>query len=62
MREKNRIYPFCDEVANKWETVSDWRFGQLMVNFFSYLHSKKIDPFYVEDAQMMEYFSEFMGE
>lgn len=33
MRDPNRIYKFCNELANIWVTkCPDWRFGQLMMN------------------------------
>ena len=31
-RDMNRIQPFCDRLAKAWEKLTDWRFGQLMVN------------------------------
>lgn len=62
MRDADRIYPFCNEIAAKWSEVQDWRFGQLMMNFFSWIQDKTgADPFYIEDDKMMEYFKEFMG-
>ena len=43
MRDINRIEPFMNEVAGIWkEKFPDWRFGQLMSNFFCAFG----DPFY----------------
>lgn len=58
MRNPDRIYPFCTEMAILWkENFPDWRFGQLMINFLSWLGT---DPFYMEEDKMMEKFKEFI--
>lgn len=55
MRNTNRIRPFCNELATIWETsFPDWRFGQLMMNFLGEV-STKIDPFFPEEDEMLEY-------
>lgn len=62
MRDVNRISPFCNKIAEEWAELSDWRFGQLMVNFFSWVKSNYgLDVFYIEDDKMMELFKEFLG-
>lgn len=50
MRDPNRIPPLLYEVGKLWMKVPDQRFGQLLVN---YLLTGNIDPFYVEDDEML---------
>jgi len=51
MRNPDRIEPFLNEVGKVWrEKFPDWRFGQLMYNFFSVLG----DPFYYEEDELLE--------
>lgn len=61
MRDERRIKKFCNELAEIWEEeCPDWRFGQLIVNVFG---SMKIDPFFPEEDEMIEYFKNyFKGE
>lgn len=57
MRDVNRITPFLEEVGTIWkEKVPDWRFGQLMYNFFSAYG----DPFYWEDDSFLELFKKYL--
>lgn len=57
MRDSNRIYPIMCHIAEKWqEKCPDWRFGQIMSNFFSAYG----DPFYWEDNKLIEYFDKFI--
>ena len=52
MRDPNRIYPFCMELARLWSMHPDMRFGQLMCNMETWArigHQK--DMFYVEDEE-----------
>ena len=54
MRNSDRIYDFTYHLAELWEKYCpDWRFAQLMSNFYSYYKS---DLFYNEEAQFMEKF------
>ena len=40
MRNPNRIFPMMNEIASLWmATFPDWRFSQLMMNFFAWLLS-----------------------
>lgn len=58
MRNTGRIFPLCNEIAIMWADVCpDWRFTQLMNNFFSWMGS---DCFYVEDDRFLQKFKEFM--
>lgn len=59
MRDINRIDGFCQVIAEKWKTkCPDWRFGQLMINFLSWLG---YDPFYMEEDKFLAKFEEFMN-
>ncbi len=50
MRNRDRIEPFLMEIGEVWsEYFPDWRFGQLMFNFFSVLG----DPFYYEEDEFL---------
>lgn len=63
MRDQNRTYDFCKELATIWsEEFPDWRFGQLMYNFIVWCtNTKKCDIFFVEEKEFMELFKEFSG-
>ena len=56
MRDPNRIYEFCNELAEIWSKVPDWRFGQLVINVLG------PDPFYMEDDRAMKCFRIFLDE
>lgn len=49
MRNPNRIRPFLSTLEKAWNKHPDWRFGQLMSNFFNCLD---IDPFFLEEEDM----------
>ena len=52
MRDINRIYPFCMQLAKIWsEKVPDWRFMQLISNLQSAIGN---DGFYIEDDRILE--------
>lgn len=56
MRNTDRIEPFLDEIGKVWKAkFPDWRFGQLMYNFFSALG----DPFYYEEDEFLEAFKAY---
>lgn len=63
MRNPNRTYLFCQELATFWsEKYPDMRFGQLMYNFISWCScTKKIDIFFPEEDKFMELFKEYCG-
>ena len=47
MRDVNRIYEFCNELATVWVTkCPDWRFGQLMSNVLGKMQSEGRDIFF----------------
>lgn len=58
MRDPKRIRKFCNELADVWELVPDWRFGQLVCNVFGELG---MDPFFPEDDKMMEHFKNYFN-
>ena len=58
MRDPKRIDKFCNQLADIWKKVPDWRFGQLMVNF---LGSLDRDPFFPEDDEMEQKLIEFFS-
>lgn len=51
-RDPNRIYKFCNQLANLWVTYCpDWRFCQLIHNVFYSQWGN--DPFYLEEDEAM---------
>lgn len=52
MRDKNRIEPFCEMLAEEWGKVPDWRFGQLIENFKRQYDVK--DLFFMEEKEFEE--------
>ena len=60
MRDPNRIDKFCNELAQLWHKVPDWRFGQLMCNLLGeYTRTTKKDSFFPEDNELMEFFKNY---
>ena len=48
-------------IVNYKRFFPDWRFGQLMFNFLSWLENgKNIDPFYLEENEMMKHIREYV--
>lgn len=57
MRSAERIDKFLEEFGKLWkENAQDWRFGQLIINFFGTL---KRDPWFYEEDEMLEAFKEY---
>lgn len=56
MRDIDRIDPFMARLTELWKIVPDWRFGQLVMNFLSFIGR---DPFYLEDDKMEELIAEY---
>lgn len=56
MRDPKRIQKFCNQLAEIWSKVPDWRFGQLVVNVLGR------DPFYIEDDRAMKCFEIYFDE
>ena len=43
------------------QSFPDWRYSQLMLNFFGWLQQRGVDPFYFEENMTLELFKEFAG-
>ena len=61
MRDPNRIYKFCNKLAEYWSTVPDWRFGQLIANVLGEELNGR-DIFFPEDDEMIGYFEHFFNK
>ena len=63
MRDSSRIPHYCTDLMNTWSEVPDWRFGQLISNFFRWLNAEKGvgDIFFLEDDKFFSYFEEYIG-
>ena len=63
MRDPNRIDYYCDELAELWHKVPDWRLSQFITNaIIVYMNKYGSDTFYVEDADFMKFLREFIEE
>lgn len=65
MRDSNRIPAFVEKLQRYWITYfPDWRFGQLMSNFVSFIftNTKWSDIFYIEDEEMSALLDEFVKQ
>ena len=62
MRNPARLDKFYEELRDIHKKYCpDWRFGQLCTNFFGWVYSsKKIDPFFPEEEDMIEYLKEYV--
>lgn len=59
VRKIERIEPFMKELTKIWkEKCPDWRFGQLISNV---LNSFDIDPFFIEEDEMLERFKKYFN-
>ena len=63
MRDPNRLtslYKTLESIHK--DNIPDWRFLQFMENFISFVKiTKKIDPFFVEDDELLALIAEFFG-
>ena len=57
MRDPNRIYKFCNELAAIWAKVPDWRFGQLISNISG---SYDKDIFFPEDDEFLQFMKDYI--
>ena len=62
MRDPNRIYKYCHELAELWQQVPDWRLGQFMCNIISICQNKDKDAFYMEDHELFEVIKNYFKE
>lgn len=63
MRDINRIKKFMSEFVCYWEKYApDLRFGQLVMNFQSYVQQVlRKDFFYIEDDEMAKLMSDYFA-
>lgn len=62
MRDPNRLYTFYNEITRiHIERFPDLRCGQLLINFMSWMNQKSIDPYYLEENDMLNLFRKFAG-
>jgi hypothetical protein len=59
MRNPNRIPEFLEVLQKCWETVPDWRFGQLIENLKRGID--RADLFYIEDDDFLNYLKAYFG-
>lgn len=64
MREPERLFLFYDTMRNlHMKLLPDWRFGQLMSNFWGWYWSKtKKDMFFPEEDEVLQYLTEYIKE
>lgn len=61
MRNPDRLDKFYDKLKEiHKENVPDWRFGQLMSNFLTWVYNtKNTDIFFPEEDKMIQLFEEY---
>lgn len=60
MRDKKRIFDFCNKLAIVWEKeCPDWRFGQMVCNIFGEMAGEGRDPFFPEEDEMIAYIEKY---
>ena len=60
MRDPNRIQKFCNELADLWRIVPDWRFGQFISNVLgAYVAETRRDIFFPEDEDLMAFMKKY---
>lgn len=64
MRDINRLDSLYENIkAIHKNYVSDWRFGQFLINFMSwYMIKYNKDIFYIEDDKIQKLFREFIDD
>lgn len=63
MRDPERLEDFYLQLKNVHKlTFPDYRFGQFMCNFLSWVQAYKGDPFYPEEDKMLQYLKEYQKE
>lgn len=61
-RDKNRIQPFCEELAALWEQKPHLRFGQIVSALPCYVEGRHRDLFYLEEDEMLEALRRFFQD
>lgn len=59
MRDPQRIDKVCAEIARIWKRYPDFRFTQMISNFYGY---KRSDCYYMEDEKFVKELNEFFDE
>ena len=59
MRDPQRIDKVCAEIARIWKRYPDFRFTQMISNFYGY---KQSDCYYMEDEKFVKELEEFFDE
>lgn len=64
MRDPGRLSKFYNDLEKLHrEKIPDWRFGQFISNMFTWLLTeKKVDPFFFEEDQFIDYAKEFLAD
>ena len=62
MRDPNRIYKYCHELAEIWGKVPDWRLGQFMINMITKAEYDGNDVFYMEDDELFQMIEDYFKE
>ncbi len=63
MRDVNRLEPLYLEMAEVHKKLPDMRIMQLMQCFMGdYYQKHKVDPFYLEDDEMVQEFEKYITE
>jgi len=62
MRNPERLNSFYETLKSiHKDALPDWRFGQMMLNFFGWFEAtKKTDVFYLEEGDFLTAFGEFI--
>lgn len=61
-RDKNRIRPFCEELAALWEKKPHLRFGQIVSALPRYVKGRRCDLFYLEEDEALEALRRFFQD
>ena len=63
MRDPNRIDYYCDELAELWHKVPDWRFGQFILNMERACRMNEgKNVFYMEDEDFFKFMNKYLKE
>lgn len=57
--EVDRIYPFCNKIAEIWSKVPYLRFGQIMFIISKKLEDENRDIFEIEDNEMLKFIENY---
>lgn len=60
MRDPKRIRKFMERLTQVWESVPDWRFGQLIENIIRGNGISFMKLFYMEDEEFLKLLDNFV--